>query len=120
MTKEEILEQLKHNRDLCNFNPFTGKSEPINEDCRKSVEALDMAIKMLKDNELWKKSYEEEHVRNIRLEEKIKALEQDNEKIFKKFKKKAFLESENVLGNEIVDSYMITDYLAELLGVEND
>lgn len=50
----------------------------------------------------------------------IKALEQDNEEIFKQFKKKVFLESEDVLGNEMVDSYMITDYLAELMGVEND
>lgn len=50
----------------------------------------------------------------------IKALEQDNKEIFKQFKKKAFLESEDILGNEMVDSYMITDYLAELLGVEND
>lgn len=50
----------------------------------------------------------------------IKALEQDNKEIFKQFKKKVFLESEDVLGNEMVDSYMITDYLAELMGVEND
>lgn len=50
----------------------------------------------------------------------IKALEQDKEEIFQQFKKKVFLESEDVLGNEMVDSYMITDYLAELLGVEND
>jgi len=49
-----------------------------------------------------------------------KALEQDNDEIFKQFKKKVFLESEDILGNEMVDSYMITDYLAELLGVEND
>ena len=49
-----------------------------------------------------------------------KALEQDNKEIFKQFKKKVFLESEDVLGNEMVDSYMITDYLAELMGVEND
>ena len=36
------------------------------------------AIKELQDNsyELWKESYEVEHERNIRLEEKIKALEQ--------------------------------------------
>lgn len=52
--------------------------------------------------------------------EAINALEQDNEEIFKQFKKKVFLESEDVLGNEMVDSYMITDYLAELMGVEND
>ena len=54
------------------------------------------------------------------IEQAIKALEQDNEEIYKQFKKKVFLESEDVLGNEMVDSYMITDYLAELLGVEDD
>lgn len=54
------------------------------------------------------------------IKEAIKVLEQDNEEIFKQFKKKVFLESEDVLGNEMVDSYMITDYLAELMGVEND
>lgn len=56
----------------------------------------------------------------VALDLAIKALEQDNEKIFKQFKKKVFLESEDVLGNEMVDSYMITDYLAELLGIKND
>lgn len=50
----------------------------------------------------------------------IKVLEQDNEEIFKQFKKKVFLESEDVLGNEMIDSYMVIDYLAELMGVEND
>ena len=32
---------------MCNFNPMTGEEEPMNEDCRKSAEALDMAIKAL-------------------------------------------------------------------------
>ena len=48
MTREEAIAQLKMDRDLANFNPMTGEEEPINEDCRKSVEALDMAIKALK------------------------------------------------------------------------
>ena len=47
MTREEAIAQLKMDRDLCNFNPMTGKEEPMNEDCRKSAEALDMAIKAL-------------------------------------------------------------------------
>ena len=47
MTREEAIAQLKMDRDLCNFNPMTGKEEPMNEDCRKSAEALDMAIKTL-------------------------------------------------------------------------
>ena len=47
MTREEAIAQLKRDRDLCNFNPMTGEEEPMNEDCRKSVEALDMAIKAL-------------------------------------------------------------------------
>ena len=47
MTREEAIAQLKMDRDLCNFNPMTGEEAPMNEDCRKSAEALDMAIKAL-------------------------------------------------------------------------
>ena len=47
MTREEAIAQLKRDRDLCNFNPMTGEEEPMNEDCRKSVEALDLAIKAI-------------------------------------------------------------------------
>ena len=47
MTLDEAIAQLKMDRDLCNFNPMTGEEEPMNEDCRKSVEALDMAIEAL-------------------------------------------------------------------------
>ena len=47
MTREEAIAQLKSDRDLCNFNPMTGEEEPMNEDCRKSAEALDIAIKAL-------------------------------------------------------------------------
>lgn len=47
MTREEAIAQLKMDRDLANFNPMTGEEEPMNEDCRKSVEALDIAIKAL-------------------------------------------------------------------------
>ena len=47
MTLDEAIAQLKLDRDLCNFNPMTGEEEPMNEDCRKSAEALDIAIKAL-------------------------------------------------------------------------
>ena len=47
MTREEAIARLKLDRDLCNFNPMTGEEEPMNEDCRKSAEALDIAIKVL-------------------------------------------------------------------------
>lgn len=47
MTMEEAIAQLKLDRDLCNFNPMTGEEEPMNEDCRKSAEALDIAMKAL-------------------------------------------------------------------------
>ena len=50
MTKKEAIAQLKMDRDLCNFNPMTGEEEPMNEDCRKSAEALDMAIKVLEQS----------------------------------------------------------------------
>lgn len=47
MTKEEAIEILKKDKALCEFNPTTGEDEPISEDCRKSAEALDVAIKAL-------------------------------------------------------------------------
>ena len=47
MTREEAIARLKLDRDLCNFNPMTGEKEPMNEDCRKLAEALDIAIKAL-------------------------------------------------------------------------
>ena len=52
------------------------------QDCKsyhKTKDALNMVIKTLKDKSytLWKESYEVEHQRNIRLEEKIKALEKE-------------------------------------------
>ena len=47
MTIDEAIAQLEMDRDLCNFNPMTGEEEPMNEDCGKTAEALDMAIKAL-------------------------------------------------------------------------
>lgn len=47
MTREEAIARLKFDRDLCNFNPMTGEEKPMNEDCGKSAEALDMVIKEL-------------------------------------------------------------------------
>ena len=66
MTEKEAIERLKLDRDLCNFNPMTGEEEPMNEDCRKSAEALDIAIKKLgqvaKLRELKKITEEKEQV----------------------------------------------------------
>ena len=42
MTREEAILQLKRDLDFCNC-----EEELMNEDCRKSVNALDMAIKAL-------------------------------------------------------------------------
>lgn len=47
MTREEAITQLKKDRYLANFNPMTGEEAPMNEDCRKSVQALDIAINIL-------------------------------------------------------------------------
>lgn len=117
MTKEELREHCEKQVKMCEEWAKGNNREPSGKIYEEHKLILDL-INELQDKsyELWKESYEEEHLRNIRLEEKIKALEQDNEEIFKQFKKKVFLESEDVLGNEMVDSYMITDYLAELLG----
>ncbi len=79
MSNEEALEQLKMDRDLCNFNPMTGKEEPMNEDCRKSATALDIAIKALE-----RMSCEDVISRELALEEADKlCLETcyDNEKV---------------------------------------
>lgn len=95
MTREEIINGLKFTVEMFLFNPSTGEiyTEPRNDMDKITIDACNEAIKLL---------------------------EQDNKEIFKQFKKKVFLESEDVLGYEMVDSYMITDYLAELLEVVND
>lgn len=49
MTLKEAIEVLKKDRDLCLFNPTTGECEPMNEDCRQSAEALDIAINALEN-----------------------------------------------------------------------
>lgn len=40
-----------------------------------------------------------------------------NEEIYKEFSKRIFLESEDVLGNDMVDVYHAKSVLAELLGI---
>ena len=69
MTIDEAITQLKMDRDLCNFNPMTGEEEPMNEDCRKTAEALDMAIKALEqepcEDAVSRKAIERMHRNNI-------------------------------------------------------
>ena len=79
MTKEEkekAIEELKLLREEYWDDDGYGHETKQYDD---TMIALDMAIKALQDNsyELFKESYEVEHQRNIRLEEKIKALEQE-------------------------------------------
>jgi hypothetical protein len=78
MTREEAVEHL----DTIGQYYSQDHSDPYDECERLTKDELDaiyLAIKELQDNsyELWKESYEVEHERNIRLEEKIKALEQE-------------------------------------------
>lgn len=47
MTYEEAVLILTRDRALCLFNPWTGENVPINEDCRMSAEALELAIAAL-------------------------------------------------------------------------
>ena len=47
MTPKEAIKQLEMDRELCRFNPMTGECEPMNEDCRKTADALDIAIEAL-------------------------------------------------------------------------
>lgn len=49
MTREEMINVLKMDRDLANFDPDTGEEVPTNELNEISVEALDMAIDALED-----------------------------------------------------------------------
>lgn len=69
-TIEEAIEQLKFE---------LSKWESDCKSYHKTKDALNMVIKTLQDKSytLWKESYEVEHQKNIRLEEKIKALEKE-------------------------------------------
>lgn len=47
MTNEEAISILTKDRALCLFNPWTGEDVPLNEDCRMSAEAMNLAIDAL-------------------------------------------------------------------------
>lgn len=47
MTYEEAISTLTKDRALCLFNPLTGDVGPLNEDCRMSAEAMNLAIEAL-------------------------------------------------------------------------
>ena len=47
MTNEEAISILTKDRALCLFNPWTGEDVPLNEDCRMSAEAMNLAIEAL-------------------------------------------------------------------------
>ena len=47
MTYEEAISILTKDRALCLFNPLTGDGGPLNEDCRMSAEAMNLAIEAL-------------------------------------------------------------------------
>ena len=47
MTYEEAISILTKDRALCLFNPWTGEDVPLNEGCRMSAEAMNLAIKAL-------------------------------------------------------------------------
>ncbi len=49
MTPQEAIKQLEYDRAMCLFNPSTGEEEPMNDDCRKTAEALGLAIEALED-----------------------------------------------------------------------
>lgn len=48
MTREEAMQQLKYDREMCYFDPSTGETgQPYSEDCKEMAEALDIAIEAL-------------------------------------------------------------------------
>lgn len=48
ITPEEAIKWLEYDKAMCLFNPMTGEEKPMNEDCRKSAEADELAIEALK------------------------------------------------------------------------
>ena len=56
MTYEEAVLILTRDRALCMFNPWTGENVPVDEDCRMSAEALELAIAAL-EKQIPKKPY---------------------------------------------------------------
>ena len=77
MTKEELREHCEKQVKMCEEWAKGNDREPSGKIYEEHKLILDL-INELQDKsyELWKESYEEEHLRNIRLEEEIKALEQ--------------------------------------------
>ena len=61
MTYEEAISILTKDRALCLFNPLTGDVGPLNEDCRMSAEAMNLAIEAL-EKQVSKKPYWETYV----------------------------------------------------------
>lgn len=77
MTKEELREHCEKQVKMCEKWAKVNDREPSGKIYEEHKLVLDL-IKSSEDKsyELWKESYEEERLRNIRLEEKFKALEQ--------------------------------------------
>lgn len=77
MTKEELKQHCEKQVECCETWARNNGGKPHGKIYEEHKLILDL-INELQDKsyELWKESYEEEHLRNIRLEEKIKALEQ--------------------------------------------
>ena len=77
MTEEELRAHCEKQVKMCEEWAKGNGREPSGRIYEEHKLILDL-INELQDKsyELWKESYEEEHLRNIRLEEKIKALEQ--------------------------------------------
>lgn len=49
MTREEAMQRLKYDREMCYFDPSTGEAgQPYSEDCKEMAEALDIAIEAIK------------------------------------------------------------------------
>lgn len=50
MTREEAMQRLKYDREMCYFDPSTGETgQPYSEDCKEMAQALDIAIKILEN-----------------------------------------------------------------------
>lgn len=50
MTVGQAIERLKYDRDMCFFDPTTGRDDhPVSEDCAEMAEAIEIAIKEIEN-----------------------------------------------------------------------
>lgn len=116
MTKEELRAHCEKQVKMCEEWAKGNDREPSGKIYEEHKLILDL-INELQDKsyELWKESYEEEHRRNIRLEEEIKALEQPSDDCVSRqavLDLATTIQTDDYSGNEIIDVVEVDDIKA--------